>query len=208
MAEITLNANERSISRKSANKQLRRDGSVPGVYYGKNIEPVAITVLEQSLKPLVYTSEAHIVSLVVDGKEPVACILKDIQFDPVTDKIVHFDLLGISRDEKLEVEIPILLEGNPEGIKQGGVMQQSLHKVDISCLPIFMPEHLVVNVSKLAMGESIHVADLKYDNIEILTAEDAVVVSIVTPRAEKETAAEGEAQKEPEVISKGKVDKD
>lgn len=208
MAEITLNANERSISRKSANKQLRRDGSVPGVYYGKNIEPVAITVLEQSLKPLVYTSEAHIVSLVVDGKEPVACILKDIQFDPVTDKIVHFDLQGISRDEKLEVEIPILLEGNPEGIKQGGVMQQSLHKVDISCLPIFMPEHLVVNVSKLAMGESIHVADLKYDNIEILTAEDAVVVSIVTPRAEKETAAEGEAQKEPEVISKGKVDKD
>ncbi|MGE5364142.1 MAG: 50S ribosomal protein L25 [Bacteroidota bacterium] len=208
MAEITLNANERSISRKSANKQLRRDGSVPGVYYGKNIQPVAVSVLEQSLKPLVYTSEAHIVSLVVDGKEPVSCILKDIQFDPVTDKIVHFDLQGISSDEKLEVEIPILLEGNPEGIKQGGVMQQSLHKLDISCLPMFMPEHLVVNVSKLAMGESIHVADLKFDNIEILTAEDAVIVSIVTPRAEKETAAEGEAQKEPEVISKGKVDKE
>lgn len=203
MAEITLNAKERAISRKSANKQLRKSGRVPGVFYSKNQQAVAIDVAEQALKPLIYTSEAHMVSLVIESQQPVSCILKDVQFDPVTDRVVHFDLQGIAQDQKVEVEIPVLLEGNPEGIKQGGVLQQGLHKLDISVLPKDMPEHLTVNVAKLALGSTIHVRDLKFDNVEILTAEDAVVVSVVHPRTEKETAGAAE-QAEPEVITKGK----
>ncbi|MGE5400488.1 MAG: 50S ribosomal protein L25 [Ignavibacteriales bacterium] len=207
MAEIILNAKERQKKNKGANKQLRREGLVPGVYYSKTEQPILIEVAEIALKPLIYTSEAHIVSLKVGDKDALTCVLKDVQFDPVTDRIVHIDLQGITTNEKLEIEVPILFVGNPVGIKQGGVLQQSLHKLDIECLPKDMPEHLVINVEKLKLGDSIHVADLKFDNVDILNAADTVVVAVVAPRAEKETA-EGAELAEPEVITKGKTEKE
>lgn len=205
MAEIVLNANERKISRKSANKQLRKSGRIPGVFYSKNENPVAIEVSELTLKPLIFTSEAHIVSLKVGDKEGVTCVIKDVQFDPVTDKIVHFDLQGITKGETIEIEVPVVVVGNAAGIKQGGILQHALHKLDIECLPSEMPEHLEVNVENLRLGDSIHVKDLSYNNITILTSPEAVVVSIVAPRAEKEAPAEAPA--EPEVIAKGKTEK-
>ncbi|MCU7494879.1 MAG: 50S ribosomal protein L25 [Ignavibacteria bacterium] len=208
MAEITLNANERQKSNKGANKQLRRQGVVPGVFYSKGQEPVLIEVPELALKSLIYTSEAHIVSLKVGDRDSLTCVLKDVQFDPVTDKVVHFDLHGITTTDTMEIEVPILLVGNAAGIKQGGVLQQVLHKLDIECLPKDMPEHLSINIEKLNLGESIHARDLAFENITVLNAPDAVIVSVVTPRAEKE-AAEGEAASaEPEVIAKGKAEKE
>ncbi|MGE5410663.1 MAG: 50S ribosomal protein L25 [Clostridiales bacterium] len=204
MAEIVLNANVREISRKSANKQLRKNGYVPGVFYSKSQKPIAIEVAEKALKPLVFTSEAHIVSLKVGDNDALTCVIKDVQFDPVTDRIVHFDLLGITTGEKIEIEVPVLLVGNAAGVKQGGIIQQVLHKVDIECLPTEMPEHIQVDVSKLLLGESLHVRDLKFDNINFLTAPESVVVSVVSPRAEKEAS---EAPAEPEVITKGKTEK-
>ncbi|MGE5681821.1 MAG: 50S ribosomal protein L25 [Bacillota bacterium] len=206
MAEIVLNANAREISRKSANKQLRKNGRIPGVFYSKSEKPIAIEVAEQALKPLVFTSEAHIVSLKVGDNDGLTCVIKDVQFDPVSDKIVHFDLQGVTKGETLEIEVPVILAGNAAGIKQGGIVQQALHKLDIECLPSEMPEHLEVNISNLNLGESLHVRDLKFNNITILTAEDAVVVTVAAPRTEKEVAP-GEAPAEPEVIAKGKVDK-
>lgn len=204
MAEIVLNANERQISRKSANKQLRKNGRIPGVFYSKSEKPIAIEVAEKELKPLVFTSEAHIVSLKVGNNDGLTCVIKDVQFDPVTDRIVHFDLQGITTGEKLEIEVPVVLVGNAAGVKQGGILQLVLHKLDIECLPNEMPEHFEVNVENLHLGESIHVRDLSYKNISILTAPDAVVATVVTPRTEKETA---EAPVEPEVIAKGKTEK-
>lgn len=203
MAEIVLNANERKISRKSANKQLRKNGRIPGVFYAKNQSPIAFEVSEQALKPLVFTSEAHIISLKIGENDGLTCVMKDIQFDPVTDKIVHFDLHGVTKGEKIELEVPVIVTGNAAGIKQGGVLQLALHKLDIECLPTDMPEHVEINVTNLHLGESIHVRDLKFDNFTVLTAEDAVVVSVVAPRTEKEPVA-GEQQAEPEVITKGK----
>ncbi|MGE5432338.1 MAG: 50S ribosomal protein L25 [Syntrophomonadaceae bacterium] len=207
MAEIILNAKERQKSNKGANKLLRRQGSVPGVFYAKAQEPVLIEVPELALKPLIYTSEAHMVSLKLGDNEGIACVLKDVQFDPVTDRIVHFDLHGINTSDKMEIEVPILLSGNAAGIKQGGVLQQVLHKLNVECLPKDMPEHLTIKIDGLNLGDSIHVRDLKFDNVEVLNAPDAVVVSVVTPRAEKETAEEGAAA-EPEVIAKGKAEKE
>jgi len=206
MAEIILNANERQKSNKGANKLLRRQGSVPGVFYSKGQEAILVEVPELALKPLIYTAEAHIVSLKVGGKEGLTCVLKDVQFDPITDRIVHFDLQGINTTDKMEIEVPILLVGNAAGIKQGGILQQGLHKLHIECLPMDMPEHLTINIEKLNLGESIHVRDLKFDKVEVLNAPDSVVISVVTPRAEKEVT--GEETAEPEVIAKGKTDKE
>ena len=141
MAEITLSANKREIVRKSTNKQLRKNGRIPGIYYHKSDDPVAIEVNESTLKPIVFTSETHIISLAIEGGKDLPCILKNVQLDPVTEKIVHFDLQGISRDERIEIEVPILYTGNPVGIKQGGILQQVIHKLHVECLPVNIPEH-------------------------------------------------------------------
>ncbi|MCX6152041.1 MAG: 50S ribosomal protein L25 [Ignavibacteriales bacterium] len=209
MAEITLNAKERIISRKSANKQLRIGGRIPGIYYHKKDAPISIDVAEAALKPFVYTSETHIISLAVENRVELPCILKNIQFDPITEKIVHFDLLGISRDEKIEIEVPLLFIGNPVGIKQGGMLQQIIHKILVECLPADIPEHIEVKIEQLSIGDAIHAADIKIDKVKILNAPDAVLVTVVPPKVEKEaTPAEGEEVKEPEVITKGKVEKE
>lgn len=210
MAEITLNASVRNTARKGDVKKLRRDGKVPGVFYHKSMEPQVIEVTEASLKPLVYTSEAHIVSLEIAGQENRSCILKDIQFDPVTERIVHFDLQGITKDEKLEMEVPVLFVGSAAGIKKGGVLQTSVHKLVIECLPADVPQHIEVDISNLDLGSSIHVEDIKTEKYTILNPEGTVVVSVVAPKVEKEPTPEEQAEtaKEPEVISKGKAEKE
>jgi large subunit ribosomal protein L25 len=135
-------------------------------------------------------------------------VLKDIQFDPVTDKIVHFDLQGVSKDEVIEVDVPIILIGNPEGVRSGGVLEQMVHKLIIKCLPKDMPQHLEIKVDKLALNESLHAKDLKFDNLEIANSPETVIAAVVTPRAQAEDAAGEEVAKEPEVITKGKTEKE
>jgi len=211
MSEIALKAKERKISRKSVITQLRKSGNVPGVFYHKKEESIPIEVSESSLKPFVYTSETHIIALSIENKLEMPCILKNVQFDPVSEKIIHFDLQGISRDEKLEIEVPVVLVGNPVGIKQGGIIQQSLHKLHVECLPADIPEHIEVNITSLNIGDAVHVSSIQLEKLKILNSADAVIVSVVTPKIEKEVtpAVEGgEESKEPEVISKGKVEKE
>ncbi len=209
MSEISINAKKRILSTKGAVNKLRRNGEVPGIFYSKGGEPIPISVLELSLNPLVYTSETHIVNLEIENDETKKSILKNIQFDPVTDKIVHFDFLGISLDQKIEIEVPISVEGQAKGIKEGGILQQSMHKLRVSCLPGDIPEHITINVAALGVGDSVHVKDLSLPNVEILHNDDVLIVSVVMPRAQVETtttAIEGasEEKMEPEVISKGK----
>jgi large subunit ribosomal protein L25 len=210
MAEITLSANKREIVRKSTNKQLRKNGRIPGIYYHKSDDPVAIEVNESTLKPIVFTSETHIISLAIEGGKDLPCILKNVQLDPVTEKIVHFDLQGISRDERIEIEVPILYTGNPVGIKQGGILQQVIHKLHVECLPVNIPEHVEVNIDNLDIGDSIHVSHLSLENIKILNTPESVLVTVVPPKIEKEPTpvVEGEEVTEPEVISKGKLEKE
>jgi large subunit ribosomal protein L25 len=210
MAEINLSANKREIVRKSTNKQLRKNGKIPGIYYHKNDKPVAIEVNESALKPIVFTSETHIISLAIEQGNELPCILKNVQLDPVTERIVHFDLQGISRNEIIEIEVPVLYSGNPAGIKQGGILQQVMHKLLIECLPANIPEHIEVNIDNLNIGDSIHVSNLNLDNVKFLNAADSVLVSVVPPKIEKESTpvVEGEELAEPEVISKGKLEKE
>lgn len=209
MSEISIKAKKRILSTKGAVNKLRRNGEVPGIFYSKGVEPIPISVLEISLNPLVYTSETHIVNLEIENDENKKSILKNIQFDPVTDKIVHFDLLGISLDQKIEIEVPISIEGQAKGIKEGGILQQSIHKLHVSCLPVDIPEHITINVANLGVGDSVHVKDLSLPNVEILHNDDVIIVSVVMPRAQVETTTTaiegaGEEKMEPEVISKGK----
>ena len=208
MAEIILKAERRTDFKKSTSNQMRKAGSVPGIYYSFGEEPIPIKVTELSLRPLVFTSESHIVSLQIQGdSKPISCILKDTQFEPITSRIIHFDLLGLKEGETLTMEVSVILKGNAVGVKDGGIVQHNLHKLEVKCLPQNIPPHIDVDITNLAIGDSIKVSDLKLEGIEILNDENASIVSVVPPvqeaKPEEAAAAEGTTA-EPEVIAKGK----
>ena len=209
MAEIILKAERRTDFKKSTSNQMRKAGTIPGIYYSFGEEPIPIKVKELSLRPFVFTSESHIVSLQIEGEsKPLSCILKDTQFEPITSRIIHFDLIGLKEGELLTIEVSILLKGNAVGVKDGGIVQHNLHKLEIKCLPQNIPPHIDVDITNLSIGDSIKVSDLKLEGIEILNEENASIVSVVPPVQEEakteEAAAGAEAPAEPEVISKGK----
>ncbi|MBN1449324.1 MAG: 50S ribosomal protein L25 [Bacteroidetes bacterium] len=207
MSEIILKANIREYSGRSDANAARREGKVPGVFYLKNEKNIPIEVEALELRPLVYTSESRVVDLQLNDGTSELCILRDVQFDPITDKIVHFDLMGLIRGQKVKFDVPVLLEGSAVGVKAGGVLTQILHKVEVECLPKDLPQHISVDISHLEAGQSVTVADLQSEGIEILTDPEQSVAIIGHARAETETPGEEEglvAAEEPEVIAKGK----
>jgi large subunit ribosomal protein L25 len=218
MATMNLSAQKRDDLGNSTTKTARKKGFIPGVFYFKNSPSVAISVKDTALNPFVYTSEVRIINLQIEGVEKAQnCILKDIQFDPVSDKPIHFDLLGILENEKIKVEVPIKLVGAPIGVRDGGVVQHSLHSLEVECLPAHIPSHIDVQIENLKIGDAFHVSDLNLENVEILFSPEATIVAVVPPAVEKAPeavegaeGAEGEAEgsAEPEVISKGKKDED
>ena len=190
MEKVVLNANERKTITKPALNAVRNNKRVPGTFYLKNTKPVSIDVLEKELNPLVFTAETHLISLKVEGYDEHDCIIKDVQFDPVTDRVVHFDLLGLVKGEMFHLEVPVKFHGSAIGIKEGGILQQVLHKLEIECLPKDIPQHLDVDVTDIKLGAAIHAGDLKFEKITILTPEDAVVVTVTHPKVEKEPVVE------------------
>jgi len=212
MAELKLETQSREISTKGAINQKRREGFVPGIYYSKGSEPIHFFVQEVSLKPLIYTTEMNIVNLVVDGKGDNRGIVKEVQFDPLTDHIIHIDLQGITVGETIQMQVPISIVGQSIGIRQGGRFQQSLHKIDIECLPKDIPQNIEIDISELNIGDDILVKDISMENIKILNSEDAMIIAVVAPRAEEEVEAEEaetlETTAEPEVISKSKSEEE
>jgi len=207
MQEILLDAEIRTQLGKHCHS-VRHQGKIPGVYYVHGEDNIPISVAEKSLKPLIYTSETHIVNLKLSNGNTKNCILRAVQFDPVTDKPIHFDLQGLREDEEITLEIPVLLiGGTPVGVRDGGIVQQIIHRLKISCLPKYIPDHTEVNIENLKINSFIHVRDLKIENVRILENENSSIVGIVPPTVEKEpvpgTVAVEETV-EPEVIGKGK----
>lgn len=208
MADLSLKAEKRSTSTKGELNDLRKTGLIPGVFYAKDQGNFTIAMHENQLKKIVYTSEAHIVSLDVEG-QTYRCILKDIQFDPLTDKMVHFDLQGVTAGQIMQMQVPIVLKGSAKGVKEGGVLEHHLTKVDVECLPKHLPENIEINVSELRVGDSISCGDLELENVKILNNPDSVIVGVSSTRAEEEENADVDLDEEvqqPEVIKKGKAE--
>lgn len=209
MEKVVLEAKKRTKIDKASRSALRKEGRVPAIYYSKHHDPLAIDLSERALKPLVFTSKTHLISLNLEGQEDLDCIIKDVQFDPVTEKIMHVDLLGLKKGEKIQIEVPVQLIGTPIGIKDGGILQHILHKLEIECLPVNIPEHIEIDVTGLKLGDSIHAGDLKLDNLDVINSAEVIIAAVTHPKVEKEaTPAEGEETKEPEVITKGKTEKE
>ena len=206
MHEITLQAEKRTQLGKHT-RTLRREGKIPGVFYVLGEQNIPILVSEKSLKPLIFTSETHLINLKLSESETKSCILRDIQFDPVTDKPVHFDLQGLREDRKITIEIPVIISGGtPAGVRDGGILQHFIHKLKVSCLPKDIPEHVEVNPENLKINQFIHVSDVKIPNVTLLENETSAIIGVMPPIKEEEltTTATAEEAVEPEVIAKGK----
>ncbi len=214
MSEITITAEVRTeVGKKAAG--LRRSGMIPGIYYGHGQANIPVAMPEPTLKPLYTTSATHVINLKLSDGTSHMCILRDVQLDPVTDRPVHFDLFGLSENEELTINVPVMLTGGiPKGVREGGILQHILHRLEVSCLPKNIPDHVEINVAELEINRSVHVKDLTIPNVKVLTNENSTVVAVVPPTVVKEPEAAAvapgaeAAPAEPEVIAKGKKPED
>ncbi|NQV73639.1 50S ribosomal protein L25 [bacterium] len=180
MDVITLEAKAR-LAGKTAAKAARREDSVPCVLYGHGIEPRSFQVKELSLRDLIYTDEFHKVSVDLEGTK-YDCVLKDVDFHPVTDRVIHADFQALNPKEMITIKVPVHYTGNAPGVRNGGSLKTFVHKISIKCLPENLPDFLEVDISKLKIGQSILVRTFNVPGLEIKAASDQTLVSIIRPR--------------------------
>ncbi|NLM51297.1 MAG: 50S ribosomal protein L25/general stress protein Ctc [Firmicutes bacterium] len=196
MERLQIQAQPRALSTKGHLKQLRKAGLVPGIVYGKKEEPIPIAVDAKDINAILNTPTGvnTLVDLSIEGQEPTTVIMKELTRDIiVSERYLHVDFMRISLTEKLELEIPIVLVGESVGVKEGGVLQQTLREVTLKCLPTNIPEQIELDISELQVGESLTVADLSVpEDMEIVTDLDEVVVTVVAPQAAETEAEEAE----------------
>ena len=188
MRSIAINGSLRTEIGKKATKSVRKADAVPCVLYGAqkdaNGNQVAthFTVTNDELRNLVYTPHIYVVDLTIDGKT-VNAIMKDIQFHPVTDKILHVDFFQIDEAKPIVMEVPVKLEGLAEGVKAGGKLALQVRKLKVKALYNVIPERLVIDVTNLGLGKTIKVGELSYEGLELLNAKEAVVCAVKLTRA-------------------------
>jgi large subunit ribosomal protein L25 len=192
---------------KKAVKELRKESLIPAVLYGSS--PVAMpyegkvsegdklvdlgdnkgiivtdfTVSQENVRKLIYTPEIFIIDLDIKGNKKVKAILKDIQFHPVTDEILHIDFLEVFDEKPIVMEVPVALEGHAEGVKAGGKLSLEMRKLKVKAVYTEIPEKLVVNIDSLGLGKTIQVGSLQFPGLELMNAKNAVVCAVKLTRA-------------------------
>ena len=214
MAVISLSGIRRESLGKGGARKARREGRIPGVLYGHGEAPIPVSVGARDLQIALrhHRGSNPIVNLAVGGSEYTA-LIRDAQYDPVTHDVLHLDFQHISLTETIEVRVPVRLTGLAVGVKDsGGILETILRDLEVRCLPTAIPTSIEVDVSALAIGDSVHVRDLRIPDVTILTDADATVATVVPPTVMEEKPAEvvvGEpAAAEPEVIAKGKKEEE
>ena len=181
MKTITLSGSQRKSLGKKDALSLRREGRVPCILYGgKDI--LHFEAVEKDFKHLVYTPDVHMIKLDVGGKQ-VDAILKDIQFHPVTDSIMHVDFLEVIGDKPVVMNIPVKFNGTPVGVKEGGQMLKKLTKIRLKGAISKIPATIEINVATLKIGDYIRIKDIKYDGVTFLHEPAVTIVAVKTTRA-------------------------
>ena len=181
MKSITIKGSERESVGKKATKALRNAGKVPCVVYGGE-KPLHFAADELAFRDLVYTGAAHTVKVDL-GEGKLKAIMQDIQFHPVTDRILHIDFYQLFDDKEVTMNIPVRLQGNAPGVRNGGRLLFRKRKLSIKALPDNLPDFFDIDISKLKIGDNITVESLITDEFEILHPETTVVVQVKTMRA-------------------------
>jgi large subunit ribosomal protein L25 len=189
MKSISIKCTKREVVGKKEAKRLRSEGLVPGVLYGGE-EPIHFYAPEKEFKPLIYTPHVYLVDLDVDGTV-YQSIIKDSQFHPVEEQLLHVDFLRTSEDKMVKVEIPIKVDGFAKGIRKGGKLKQNLRTLKVKGMVKHLPDFIEINVDDLDLGQSIKVASLQRENLEFLNAKAVPVITIMITRAAKSAKAGG-----------------
>lgn len=212
MKTVQLSAEPRTVLGKKAAKALRVEGKIPVVLNGgeiielpysgtlrdgekiveigngKGLITTDLTVTNDAVRNLVYTPDIFAIELDVHGEKRMA-ILKDIQFHPVKDSILHMDLLEVFDKKPVVIDVPVKLEGHAEGVKAGGKLSLSMKKLRVKALYTEVPERLVINVDHLGLGKTLQVGDLHFEGLELMNAKNAVVCAVQLTRAARGAAA-------------------
>lgn len=177
---------------KKAARSYRGEGLIPCVVYGgSNEKNINFVVKKSDVRNLIYTPEVYLINLVLDGK-PMKAILKEIQFHPVKDNILHIDFLHVFPNIPVVIELPVRLEGLAAGVKSGGKLSLDMRKLKVKALADKIPQELVVNVEALELGKSIQVGELNFEGLELLTPKNAVVCRVSLTRAARGAAAKAQ----------------
>ena len=195
MEALKIEVSRRDVGKKAAHA-VRREGNVPCVLYGHHTEPIAFQVPELVLNQLVYSTEMRLVRVSLDG-DSWDCVMKNVDFHPVTDSILHADFQAIAIGEKLTVTVPIRFVGTPIGQRQGGTTRHVLHELEVRCLPKDLPPQIEINVEELHIGDAIHISDLSYPNLKFEGAPTDTVVAVVQSRVSITEEPEELADEEP-----------
>ncbi len=187
MKTFELNGSERADLGKKSTKALRNANQIPAVLYGGE-KTTHFAVNQTDVRKLIYTPEIFLINLTIDGKK-VTAILKDIQFHPVTDNILHIDFLEVFENKPVVIDVPVVLDGLAEGVKAGGKLSLDSRKLKVKALYKDIPENLHINIENLALGKSIQVSELSFDNLELLNAKNSVVCRVQLTRAARGLAA-------------------
>lgn len=206
----TLKAVKRDDHRLSVTKQLRKEGLVPGVVYGKKYgnESVAINGVEL-LKLLREEGRNAIISLEIGEEKPVEVMLHDHQMDAIRNELLHVDFFAVDMDEEIDVEVPIAIVGDPVGARDGGILQQPVFELVVRAKPNKIPDEITVDVSSLEIGDVITVADLKTtDEYSIFEDEDTTIATVLPPESEDVEEREVDLDAEPELIGAEEEDEE
>lgn len=216
MKTFELNAEPRIELGKKSVKALRKEGKIPAVINGgavvelpfkgtlkpgeklveiddkRGLITTDIVVKNEDVRKLIYTPDIFEVNLNVNGETKKA-VMKDLQFQPVKDTVLHIDFLEVYPDKPIVMEVPVQIEGHAEGVKAGGKLVMSMRKLKVKAVYTEIPERLVINVDNLGLGKSLAVGDLHYEGLELMNAKNAVVCAVQLTRAARGAAAKAEA---------------
>ena len=196
MKSINVKGTARTATGKKATRDLRKNGGVPCNLYGENKnengESIAMScaTTQEELRKLVYSPDIYSVNLTIDGKECKA-VMKELQFHPVTDQLLHVDFYEITEEKPIVMEVPIQMTGLAEGVKAGGKLAASVRKLKVRAPYTAIPEKLIIDVTNLALGKTIKVGELSFEGLELVTSPSVVVCQVKMTRSAMSAAAKG-----------------
>jgi large subunit ribosomal protein L25 len=215
--EFTITAESRDSRGKNEARRLRANGSMPAVVYGGATGPLPVAVSPKELSRILNSKTGHntIFNLNVSGNEDTPVMIVDWQYDPIKNSLLHVDLKRIDLNERIIVNVPVITQGEPKGVKvQGGLHEIVTRELQIECLPQEIPEHFIVDVSELMIGQSVRAVDIPMSgSMKLLSGPDTLISHVVALKAEEEPAAVAAVETaapaaEPEVIKKGKKEEE
>lgn len=193
MKEFALNGQKRETVGKKASKLLRKEGLIPCNLYGENIVDgkhvaLAFAIPMTELRKAIYTPEIYLINLNIDGQEHKA-VIKELQFHPVTDAVLHVDFYEVNDEKPITIGIPVKLNGLAQGVRDGGKLNLSIRKINVTAPYKQIPEVLNIDVTNLELGKSIKVGQLSFEGLELATPAEVVVCSVKATRASRSAAA-------------------